>query len=96
MVSDKSSLDRGQSEIDLQLAKAISQIDHLKSQNDVLELTLEDSKNTSEKLSVHLARHESNGTAMQLALAYADQVSHYLNFQWIFRLIYHILYFFRQ
>ena len=56
------------------MAKAISQIDHLRSQNDVLELTLDDAKTTSEKLSIHLARHESNATAMQLALAYADQV----------------------
>ena len=61
-------------EKELQLAKAISQIDHLRSQNDVLELTLDDAKTTSDKLSIHLARHESNGTAMQLALAYADQV----------------------
>ena len=62
-------------EMELQLAKALSQIDHLRSQNDVLELTMEDAKNTNEKLSIHLARHESNGTARQLALAYADQVS---------------------
>ena len=61
--------------MELQLAKATSHIDHLRSQNDVLELTMEDAKNTNEKLSIHLARHESNGTARQLALAYADQVS---------------------
>merc|ERR1719410_2093588 len=60
-------------EMELQLAKANSQIDHLRSQNDVLELTMEDAKNTNEKLSIHLARHESNATALQLALAYADQ-----------------------
>ena len=82
-VSDKSSMDRNSSqsnnhksrEMELQLAKAHSQIDHLRSQNDVLELTMDDAKNTNEKLSIHLARHESNGTARQLALAYADQVS---------------------
>ena len=81
-ISDKSSMDRNSSqsnhknkEIELQLAKAHSQIDHLRSQNDVLELTMDDAKNTNEKLSIHLARHESNGTARQLALAYADQVS---------------------
>ena len=49
----------------------------MRSQNDVLELTMEDAKNTNEKLSIHLARHEANGTARQLALAYADQVSVY-------------------
>ena len=38
---------------------------------------MEDAKNTNEKLSIHLARHEANGTARQLALAYADQVSVY-------------------
>ncbi len=61
-------------EMELKLSKATSQIDHLRSQNDVLQLTLDDAKNTSEKLSIQLARHESNGTALQLALAYADQV----------------------
>lgn len=77
--TDKSSIDRSKNlkndkqEVELQLAKANSQIDHLRSQNDVLELTLEDAKNTSEKLSMYLARQESNGTAMQLALAYAEQ-----------------------
>ena len=77
-ISDKSSIDRNNyksREMELQLAKATSHIDHLRSQNDVLELTMEDAKNTNEKLSIHLARHESNGTARQLALAYADQVS---------------------
>ena len=72
--TDKS-MDRNKDrEYELQMAKAHSQIDHLRSQNDVLELTLDDAKSTSEKLSIHLARQESNGTAMQLALAYADQV----------------------
>lgn len=73
-----SSIDRNSSlptkETELKLAKALSQVDHLKSQNDVLQLTLDDAKTTSEKLSIQLARHESNSTAMQLTLAYADQV----------------------
>jgi hypothetical protein len=51
---------------------------------------MEDAKNTNEKLSIHLARHEANGTARQLALAYADQVSvykrdHYLRRRHFFR-----------
>lgn len=79
--TDRSSIDRNnrhhanddKQEVELQLAKANSQIDHLRSQNDVLELTLDDAKNTSEKLSMYLARQESNGTALQLALAYSDQ-----------------------
>merc|ERR1719266_359316 len=74
-ISDRS-IDRNNHksrEMELQLAKATSHIDHLRSQNDVLELTMEDAKNTNEKLSIHLARHEANGTARQLALAYADQ-----------------------
>ena len=71
-----SSIDRSSlptKETELKLAKALSQVDHLKSQNDVLQLTLDDAKTTSEKLSIQLARHESNATAMQLTLAYADQ-----------------------
>ena len=61
-------------ELELELTRCISQVDHLRSQNDVLSLTLEDAKSTSEKMSIHLARHESNATALQLALAYSDQV----------------------
>ncbi len=61
-------------ELELELARCISQVDHVVSQNDVLSLTLDDAKSTNEKMSIHLARHESNATAMQLALAYADQV----------------------
>ena len=60
--------------MEFELAKSHSQVDHLKSQNEVLELTLEDAKTTNEKFSINLARHESNATALQLALAYADQV----------------------
>ena len=71
---ETSSIDRNTTkETELKLAKALSQVDHLKSQNEVLQLTLDDAKNTSEKLSIQLARHESNATAMQLTLAYADQ-----------------------
>ena len=53
--------------MELELAKAQSQVDHLKSQNEVLELTMEDAKTTNEKFSINLARHESNATALQLA-----------------------------
>ena len=55
--SETSSIDRNTTkETELKLAKALSQVDHLKSQNEVLELTLEDAKNTSEKLSIQLVR----------------------------------------
>ena len=79
-MSSTSTLDKKFHELELEYAKAQSQVDHLKSQNEVLELTLDDAKTTNEKFSINLARHESNATALQLALAYADQVRQFRKF----------------
>ena len=51
-----------------------SKIDHLKSQNDLVNLTLEESKAHCDRLSVLIGKYESNNTALQLALSYADQM----------------------
>ena len=61
-------------ELSLELDKAKTRCEHLRSQNEVLSLTLEDSKSLTDRLSVLLGRHESNNTALQLALNYCDQM----------------------
>lgn len=59
-------------ELQLELDRATSRAEHLRSQNDVLGLTLEDSKSLTDRLTVLLGRHESNNAALQLALNYCD------------------------
>lgn len=61
-------------ELGLELDRAKTRCEHLRSQNEVLSLTLEDSKSLTDRLSVLLGRHESNNTALQLALNYCDQM----------------------
>jgi hypothetical protein len=47
-----------------------SRIEHLKSQNDLLTITLEECKNNAEKMSMLVGKYESNATALRLALTY--------------------------
>ena len=51
-----------------------SQAEHLRSQNAVLELTLEDSKSLTDRLTVMMGKFEANNTALQLALGYCDHM----------------------
>ena len=75
------SLDRSSSErdsrireLELELERVSTRGEHLKSQNEVLELTLHDSKSLTDKLTVLLGKYESNYTALQLALNYCDHM----------------------
>ncbi len=61
-------------ELELDLDSSRSRCDHLRSQTDVLALTLEDSKSLTDRLTVLLGRHESNNAALQLALNYCDHM----------------------
>lgn len=54
--------------------RANARSEHLRSQNAVLELTLEDSKSTTDRLSVLLGKLESNNTALHLAQSYCDHI----------------------
>lgn len=47
-----------------------SRIEHLKSQNDLLTITLEECKNNAERMSMLVGKYESNATALRLALQY--------------------------
>ncbi|KAH7951532.1 hypothetical protein HPB52_010279 [Rhipicephalus sanguineus] len=50
-----------------------SKVEHLRCQNDLLQLALEESRGQCDRLSVLLGKHESNQTALQLALACSDR-----------------------
>ena len=60
-------------DFEVELERLTSKIDHLKSQNDLLTLTLEESKAHCDRLSVLIGKYESNNTALQLAISYSDQ-----------------------
>lgn len=60
-------------EFEVETERLNSKIEHLKSQNDLLCLTLEESKTQCDRLSVLIGKYESNNTALQLALSYSDQ-----------------------
>ncbi|XP_076311580.1 colorectal mutant cancer protein-like isoform X2 [Tachypleus tridentatus] len=60
-------------EFEVELERLNSKIEHLKSQNDLLTITLEENRSQCDRLSVLLGKYESNNTALQLALSYSDQ-----------------------
>ena len=61
-------------EFEIEFERLTSKIDHLKSQNDLLTLTLEESKGHCDRLTVLMGKYESNNTALQLAMNYSEQV----------------------
>ena len=61
-------------EFEIELERLTSKIDSLKSQNDWLTLTLEESKAHSDRLSVLMGKYESNTTALQLSINYSDHM----------------------
>ncbi len=60
-------------DFEVELERLTSKIDHLKSQNDLLVLTLEESKAHCDRLTVLMGKYESNNTALQLAISFSDQ-----------------------
>ncbi|KAL3885546.1 hypothetical protein ACJMK2_025597 [Sinanodonta woodiana] len=61
------------SEFEIELERLQSKIDNLKAQLDLTNLTLEESKAQTNRLSVLIGKYESNNTALSLALNYSDQ-----------------------
>lgn len=57
-------------EVEIEIDRLNSRIDHLRSQNDVLTLNLEDAKCHADRLTVLLGKYESNNVAFQLTLRY--------------------------
>ncbi|XP_022086892.1 colorectal mutant cancer protein-like isoform X3 [Acanthaster planci] len=62
-------------EIEVEMERLHSKIEHLRSQNDLLQLTLEESKSNADRLTLLTGKYESNNTALQLAVSYADQAA---------------------
>ena len=61
-------------ELELEMEKITSHVEHLKSQNRVLGLALEEAKSTCDSLTELLGKYESNNTALQLSLSYCDSM----------------------
>ena len=62
-------------ELELEVERLSSRAEHLRAQNDVLSLTLTESRATAEKLAVLLGKYESNCLALRMALERSDRVS---------------------
>ena len=60
-------------ELEIEFERLTSKIDNLKSQNDLVCLTLDESKAHCDHLSVLIGKYESNNTALQLVMSYCDQ-----------------------
>ncbi|XP_070545684.1 colorectal mutant cancer protein-like isoform X3 [Ptychodera flava] len=60
-------------EFEVEMERLNSKIEHLKSQNDLLQLTLEESKANADRLTMLVGKYESNNTALQMAVNYSDQ-----------------------
>ncbi|CAG0888175.1 unnamed protein product [Darwinula stevensoni] len=61
-------------EFEVELERLNAKMEHLRAENDVLSLTLEETKSQCNHLSVLLGRYESNCTALRLALTCTEQV----------------------
>ncbi|KAG0714225.1 Colorectal mutant cancer protein [Chionoecetes opilio] len=60
-------------EFEVEIERLHARIDHLKAQNDVLAVTLSESKSHCDHLSIMMGKHESNSVALQLAVSNLDQ-----------------------
>eukprot|EP00794_Sanderia_malayensis_P019478 gene19478-21401_t len=61
-------------EMGIEIERLTSRLAHLKSQNDLLQLCLEESKGNCERLSLLVAKYESKDTALSIALQNTDQI----------------------
>ena len=61
-------------EFEIEMERLSSRIEHLKSQNEVLNLTLTESKNHCDNLTVLIGKYESNHTAQALVINHLDHI----------------------
>ena len=61
-------------EFEIEMERLCSRMEHLKSQNEVLALSLGESRAHSDHLTVLLGKYESNLVALNLANSYADHL----------------------
>lgn len=67
--------DKRLKEYELELEMLTSRFDHLQAQNNVVSLSLEESRNNADRMCVLMGKYESNCTALQLALNFSDRVT---------------------
>jgi predicted nucleic acid-binding Zn-ribbon protein len=60
-------------EFEIELERLQSRVDHLKAQNDVMSLTLSESKAHCDHLTILVGKYESSVTAHQMSTSYADE-----------------------
>ncbi|KAK8749035.1 hypothetical protein OTU49_015650, partial [Cherax quadricarinatus] len=60
-------------EFEVEIERLHTKVDHLKAQNDVLAITLSESKSHCDHLSILMGKYESNSIALQLAVTNLDQ-----------------------
>ena len=61
-------------EFEIEMERLCSRMEHLKAQNEVLTMSLDESKTHSENMAVLMGKYESNLTAYGLVVSYADQI----------------------
>lgn len=66
--------DKKLKEYELEIEMLTSRFDHIQAQNNVISLSLEESRNNADRMSVLMGKYESNCTALQLALTFSDRV----------------------
>ncbi|XP_020608533.1 colorectal mutant cancer protein-like isoform X1 [Orbicella faveolata] len=66
--------DKKLKEYELEIEMLTSRFDHLQAQNNVISLSLEESRNNADRMCVLMGKYESNCTALQLALNFSDRV----------------------
>lgn len=66
--------DKKLKEYELEIEMLTSRSDHIQAQNNMISLSLEESRNNADRMSVLVGKYESNCTALKLALSFADRV----------------------
>lgn len=62
-------------QLEIEIERLHSRLEHTRAHNNVLSLSLEESKNQSDKLHLLVGKYESNAIALRLALGYADRAT---------------------
>lgn len=66
--------DKKLKEYELEIEMLTSRFDHIQAQNNMISLSLDESRNNADRMSVLVGKYESNCTALKLALTFSDRV----------------------
>ncbi|XP_034235458.1 colorectal mutant cancer protein [Thrips palmi] len=67
--------EQARQQLDIEIERLHSRLEHSRAHNNVLSLSLEECKNQSDKLHLLVGKYESNAIALRLALGYADRAT---------------------